>query len=673
MATIQDVFSHVYTTEANLSSVAVKHGQIILCVDSEKLYIDHGSTRVGISDVVQVETQDALPLAPLDKFYITKDTGDVYFYINDAWKKLTDTIRDYTAFNVYAHDAPIPAGYDAVRDETFVEEVPASMTHKFIIRSQQNKNLQDVMVNWGDGTITSLKDDDVAWETVGDRRYTLTHTYSTVGVYTVKVYGSTFFGIWHNDGADNILCEALVSYLPVASNHHNLGHFLKGSQCLTWIMCGLYTFHGKSQIDKLAEGCRNLTQATGLSAIPKMRSAFGVFNGCVNLTTTDYIFPTSVDTLDGYAYSFCNCAKLTRSLKDFFPAGGFLSKKLDFTQAFQNTPLITWSDEVPQKLWKDPTIEWINTSLAFDSCSDDVRSHVPTSWGGTSTEEIVGNLPVAKLSLNGYAPNTANGLVILNAQGKVDDALLPDTSIDLSNYSQNSSIKLTSTAGAVDLISNTMEVALYSGTAHVKANVDSVELQATNLKFNNNAQNTAGGIVVVDKETGLIPSTILPEASGTDLSNYVGGVDITATGNMSIRNGQTGDYSLLIGMDQYYGLSMTNTSSKEISLVSALDGEGTINLAAPQIKMKPSLTGTPFFSYDSDHISIKHGTEINLTGGSSAFNIHDGLSQITAKGGIGINAAGKNILLTSAELYYNNHGLNTVSYTHLTLPTIYSV
>ena len=99
MATIQDVFSHIYTTEANLSSIAVEHGQIILCTDSGKLYIDHGSNRVSISDVVQVETQTALPLAPLDKFYITRDTGDVYFYINDEWKKLTDTSIDLSNYS----------------------------------------------------------------------------------------------------------------------------------------------------------------------------------------------------------------------------------------------------------------------------------------------------------------------------------------------------------------------------------------------------------------------------------------------------------------------------------------------------------------------------------------------------------------------------------------------
>lgn len=91
MATIQDVFSHIYTTEAHLGDVPVKYGQIILCTDSEKLYIDHGTTRVSTSDVVQVDNQEALPLAPLDKLYITKDTGDIFFYINGAWEKINQS------------------------------------------------------------------------------------------------------------------------------------------------------------------------------------------------------------------------------------------------------------------------------------------------------------------------------------------------------------------------------------------------------------------------------------------------------------------------------------------------------------------------------------------------------------------------------------------------------
>lgn len=513
MATIQDVFSHIYTTEANLSSIAVKHGQIILCTDSEKLYIDHGSNRVSISDVVQVETQTALPLAPLDKFYITQDTGDVYFYINDEWKKLTDTIKDYTAFKVYAHSNILPAGQmDDVCGNVLRVEIPAGMTHSFIIRSQQNKEYQNTVVDWGDGTITNLLTDEVPMQNVGDRRYTLTHTYAEDGVYTVKVYGTTFFGIMHGQ-ENNLLVEALTSYLPLASHHINLGSYLMWSRHLTWLSPGLHTFDNKINFSHMCESCYNLLTAYGLSDLPEGCAVNRILAFCYGLTDTDFVLPSYSSGLDQYEEAFYDCVALSKSIGALLPKTGFTAKAISVNNIFRNNPLLTWDDTAAAKLWNDPLITWSNTADAFTDCSDDLRSHVPTSWGGTSSTEIVGNLPVPKLSLNGTLPNTANGLVMLNAQGKVDNTLLPDTSIDLSNYSQNASIKLTSTAGAVDLISNTMEVALYSGNAHVKANVDSVELQGTNLKFNNNAQNTAGGIVVVDKESGKVPSSLLPSST----------------------------------------------------------------------------------------------------------------------------------------------------------------
>lgn len=618
MATIQDVFSHIYTTEAHLGDVPVKNGQIILCADSEKLYIDHGTTRVSTSDVVQVENQEALPLAPLDKFYITQDTKDIFFYINGTWAKLTDTITDYTAFNVYAHDTAIPAGYNAVFDETFMVEVPASMTHKFIIRSRQNKNLQDVMVNWGDGAITSLKDDDVPWETVGDRRYTVSHTYSTPGTYTVKVYGTTFFGIWHYDTTENILCEALTLYLPVSSRHQNLGDFLRGSQCLTWLECGLSTFLNKNDLWGLCQNCRNLTRALGFSALPKMYSQKRIFDGCINLTTTDFVFSSSIDTPDGYAYAFHNCEKLTRSLKDFFPSVGFLCKKIDFTQTFQNTPLITWSDEVPQKLWKDPTIEWVNTNLTFDGCSDNLRSHIPTSWGGTSTAEIVGNLPVPKLSLNGTLPNTANGLLMLNASGKVDSSLLPEqAATNIDNYTSNNTIKLTSTAGAVDLISNTGEVGLYSGsTSHIKANVDTIELTATTLSFNGNDQNVAGGIAVIDKSTGKLPESILPD---TGLNSVAVGSGLSGDG--------TTDSPLSLDLTSYTSTGGINLNSASNTI--RLGGAG-VTIAASTV----NIGDNGGITYVNGALILDSSAASPISIGSSSVNTAHGLVVLGSDGKI---------------------------------------
>lgn len=670
MATIQDVFSHIYTTEAHLGDVAVKNGQIILCVDSEKLYIDHGTTRVSTSDVVYVENEAALPLAPLDKFYITQDTGDIFFYLNGEWKKLNDTFRDYTAFEVYANDTIISPGEHAELG-TITVEIPVQMTETFALRTITPEADSDVVIDWGDGTVQKVKDGEHGGYTGpdGEGRYIakMTHTYAATGKYVVKVYGKDYFCLSHAPShvsdASNMQCRILADDLPIASHLTNLTAFAYGTLKLVTVQCASYKYlHRTTNHAQMFTNDKNLLSVTGFEDLVMIsRGAEGCFQFCENMHTCDFNGVLCSNNPRAMYAMFQNCYALSVDIGKFFPTK-FVSRALNFTNTFTHMHAMTGTID-PNQFWGDPNIDWQGFSNCFYGCSDKIRSQVPTSWGGTSTEEIVGNLPVAKLSLNGTLPNTANGLVMLNASGKIDSGLLPEqAAINIDNYTSNNTIKLTSTAGAVDLISNTGEVGLYSGsTSHIKANVDTIELTATTLSFNGNDQNVAGGIAVIDKSTGKLPESILPEIAGTDLSNYVGGVDITATGATYIRNGQTGDYALLIGMDQYYGLNITNTSSKEITLAATLDGEGTINLVAPTLKMKTTLTGTHFFAYDADHISVIHGTEVDLTGGSSSLSIHNGLSMIVAKGGFGINASGKNILLTCDQLYLNNHRLNSAN------------
>lgn len=571
MATIQDVFSHIYTTEANLSSVAVKHGQIILCTDSEKLYIDHGSNRVSISDVVQVETQTALPLAPLDKFYITQDTGDVYFYINDEWKKLTDTIKDYTAFEVYANDSVISPGEHEVLG-TITVEIPVQMTETFALRTTTPEADSDVVVDWGDGTIQKVKDGEHGGYTGpdGEGRYIakMTHTYGTAGKYTVKVYGHDYFCLSHAPNhvsdASNMQCRILADDLPIASHLTNLTAFAYGTLKLVTVQCASYKYlHRTTNHAQMFTNDKNLLSVTGFEDMVMIsRGAEGCFQFCENMHTCDFNGVLCSNNPRAMYAMYQNCYALAINIGTFFPTK-FVSRALNFTNTFTHMHAMTGTVNAKQ-LWGDPTIDWQGYNNCFYGCPEEIRAQVPTAWGGTASDPVAYELAVDSITLKGHATNTANGLVILNAQGKVDNTLLPDTSIDLSNYSQNASIKLTSTAGAVDLISNTMEVALYSGAAHVKANVDSVELQGTNLKFNNNVQNTAGGIVVVDKETGKIPDTILPESTTVDLGNYNGNVSLTASG---------GDQSISLKYDA------TSTSGPSYSSSLTLDG-GNIDLDA---------------------------------------------------------------------------------------------
>lgn len=679
MATIQDVFSHIYTTEANLSSVAVKHGQIILCTDSEKLYIDHGSNRVSISDVVQVESQTALPLAPLDKFYITQDTGDVYFYINDEWKKLTDTIKDYTAFEVYANDSVVSPGEHEVLG-TITVEIPVQMTETFALRTTTPEADSDVVVDWGDGTIQKVKDGEHGGYTGpdGEGRYIakMTHTYGTAGKYTVKVYGHDYFCLSHAPShvsdASNMQCRILADDLPIASHLTNLTAFAYGTLKLVTVQCASYKYlHRTTNHAQMFTNDKNLLSVTGFEDLVMIsRGAEGCFQFCENMHTCDFNGVLCSNNPRAMYAMYQNCYALAINIGTFFPTK-FVSRALNFTNTFTHMHAMTGTVNAKQ-LWGDPTIDWQGYNNCFYGCPEEIRAQVPTAWGGTASDPVAYELAVDSITLNGHAANTANGLVILNAQGKVDNTLLPDTSIDLSNYSQNASIKLTSTAGAVDLISNTMEVALYSGTAHVKANVDSVELQGTNLKFNNNAQNTAGGIVVVDKESGKIPNSVLPEATTVDLGNYNGNVSLTASG-------EDQSVSLKYDATSTSGASYTSTLLLDNSKIDIDANAGNINMMAHTV-MVGTLSRTlqtaminaadlqinvTNLRFNSHSTNTANGLVVLGSDGKIPTNLYDAtvdLSNYETSGAISLNAA-----ISEAALHLDRTGAQLEGATSVTI------
>lgn len=645
MATIQDVFSHIYTTEAHLGDVAVKNGQIILCTDSEKLYIDHGTTRVGVADIVQVENYDALPLAPLDKLYITKDTGDIFFYINGAWKKLTSVISDYTAFEVYATDTEIAAGsVDDVTGLTYAEAVPAGMTHHFALRtdvSVAKAAEADVVVDWGDGVRETFADaygvDTQDWESDREVIYRMRHTYAAPGRYIVTISGKDYWNFYSpNEDAGSgeyILSRVFDVDLPVASCVTNLTMACRWAQKLLRVRVptGLDLFANRHNVAFLFTGCRNLVEAIGMKTkFRYARDVSSMFEDCNNLTTTDFELPVEVLKSTGYQHVFFGCGKLAVDINTLLPKTGFANRKVDLSSTFYSCAALTGT--VPADiLWRDSSKLW-SAEAAFGGCSDAIRAQVPTSWGGTSTDEIISDLPVAKLSLNGTLPNTANGLLMLNASGKVDSSLLPEqAAINIDNYTSNSTIKLTSTAGAVNLISNTTEAAMYSGTAHVKANVDSVELQGTNLKFNSNAQNTAGGIVVVDKETGKIPTTLYDAT--IDLSDYQtnGPIKLTTTSNTGDGSGDitiTTSENIILKGGVYDKIEIGNATMHITSEAAVL-----INGQSGFVFQR---NGTDVISESSSHLTLADD-DININGNLR----YNGASINTANGLVQLDETGK--------------------------------
>lgn len=74
--------------ESNLP--AVENGKIRYTTDSKKLFVEDGTSRVEITDVVKgYNTSAILQIStPLDKVYLASDTLHLYYYANNTWNDL---------------------------------------------------------------------------------------------------------------------------------------------------------------------------------------------------------------------------------------------------------------------------------------------------------------------------------------------------------------------------------------------------------------------------------------------------------------------------------------------------------------------------------------------------------------------------------------------------------
>lgn len=172
------------------------------------------------------------------------------------------------------------------------------------------------------------------------------------------------------------------------------------------------------------------------------------------------------------------------------------------------------------------------------------------------------------LKYNGANLNAANGLVQLGSDGKIPSSILPESAVDLSNYSA-ATIKLSSTStftasgamttdigsttGVTNIIGNTVRLHGTYGTTVGEAGelnlggssknslqpatqiTVNVTDPANKLLLNNAKPNAANGFALVGSD-GKLPASILPESSGgsVDLSSYVGGIGLTSSDDVPV-------------------------------------------------------------------------------------------------------------------------------------------
>ena len=316
----------------------------------------------------------------------------VYHRDNGSWIVGFENVHDddYTAFEVFAHDYDIPIGECEELGGYVNYALPALMTHEFTIRSEEDQTKQNVVVDWGDGTVVRLSD--ITPTGSSEYNYLLTHTYASTGKYVVKIFGNTYFAMKHaqenNKLYNNILCRILTKDLPVASHLTNFSSFCLGANHIIHLNIDNPNFmQNCSNIATICGFCKNMISATGFPLRNKINLSYGyAFTYCYSLETTDLQITSALDG-GGIGYIFRACKKLTTSpatiLKYFLPAPG---ATYNMTGLFYQCESMTGT--VPaEKLWGNKSVNWTNTATCFAECSAEIRAQVPVSWGGTMLDE----------------------------------------------------------------------------------------------------------------------------------------------------------------------------------------------------------------------------------------------------------------------------------------------
>jgi hypothetical protein len=357
--------------------------------------------RLPIKTINEIET----PLSGFGFAFIDAEDKKLKVRKHDSLIEFTNELSDiqllnlcdYTAFEVFAHDYDIPSGYCIELSGDVTNPIPACMTHKFGIRSQESPEKQNVIVDWGDGNITKLSK-----LTPSNGYYYVSHEYNSNGKYIVKIFGNTYFAIAQSAAfaytEPNILCRVFDVDLPIASHLGNLSSFCINSNHLINVKVpAAFNWSNVKNLSSTFWECKNLLSVTGLPICNKFNfQESGIFRGCINLKETDFSFIHV--SYGGWSRAFYDCKNLELDINDlFYYPFSTKGEKIDITSCFHNC--VKLSGDVPaEKLWDNKEVIWTwgkdskgNPYYPFTGCSKEILDQVPVSWGGNALNENIEN------------------------------------------------------------------------------------------------------------------------------------------------------------------------------------------------------------------------------------------------------------------------------------------
>lgn len=378
-------------------------------------------------------TYTAVDPTKLEKPAVDGVSGQVLTYTNNGPVWDTAGVKDYTAFEVFAHTQDITAGvYDALGDKVSTK-VSAGTTHVMFIRSTVPPADQDVVIDWGDNTVTNLCDgvnstdcyfvSDPA-NNPSEYLYYLKHDYApdlsknsiTFKRYKVKITGKNYFGVKYtntsSDGVvdketnesvvintvskvNNLICRVFESDLPIASHITNLSSFCYAAKRLLNVNVELK--HPCFNLANVFRSCTNLLTATGMYRLTTIDTTINnIFTSCQFLKETDLEIPPATLTIAG---AFSGCISLDIDITSLLPSSIFTSSSMDVSTAFQNCRKLQngASELLGQYFWNNKEVSWSGINTAFKDSSQDpdiiatnqLIEHIPVSWGGTASDAII--------------------------------------------------------------------------------------------------------------------------------------------------------------------------------------------------------------------------------------------------------------------------------------------